>query len=133
MRYASSVVRSWMLRMASSSWGRFVTWPLLRAGYKPAPRRSPPGRGRVLLVAAHLVMQRVAVDAEALGGVDVDPVAQDEHLLDQLALHALHHAVVQVALLGRHALDGRLHQLLDQPLHVAGPARAAHAGPGQLA
>ena len=42
------------------------------------------------------LVQRVAVDAEAFGGLDLHAVALAEHLLDHLALDAVDDLAVQV-------------------------------------
>ena len=41
-----------------------------------------------LLVLLQLLVQRVAVDAEAVGGFDLHALAEAEHMLDEFALEA---------------------------------------------
>ncbi len=57
-----------------------------------AGRRS----GLVEAELGELLVQRVAVDAQAGGRLDLDAVARLEHLLDQLALDPADDPVIQV-------------------------------------
>ena len=59
-------------------------------------------------------MQRVAVDTQAGGGLDLDAVAGLEHLLDQLALDLADDAVVQVVGVGPRGADALADELDGQ-------------------
>ena len=70
-------------------------------------------------------MQRVAVDAKAGGGLDLDAVASLEHLLDQLALNLADDAVVKVVGAGPRAADALADELDGQAAEVAAAAAMA--------
>ena len=73
-------------------------------------------------------MQRVAVDAKAGGGLDLDAVAGLEHLLDQLALNLADDAVVKVVGAGPRAADALADKLDGQAAEVAAAAMADRPG-----
>src|SRR5262245_16793196 len=100
----------------SPSEPRATPWAMLSQPFglktEPNPHHSPPTSlrlfyrwlqvaefGRVLLaVVFQLLVQRVAVDADPVRGLHADAVGQAHHLLDQLALHRIHDALLQAAL-----------------------------------
>jgi len=75
-------------------------------------------------------VQRVAVDAKAGGGLDLDAVASLEHLLDQLTLNLADNAVVKIVGTGPRAADALADKLDGQAAEVAAAAMADRPGRG---
>src|SRR5438552_5516457 len=73
-----------------------------------------PGHLALRGILAELLVQRVAVDAEARRRLDLHLIAHLQDLLDQLALDAADEFLVERALLRRHALNAGPDQVLDQ-------------------
>src|SRR6266478_5244366 len=99
--------------------------PLPGAGVAAAGRRGCASflgwpRPRLRLgVVAHLLVQRVAIDAEAGGGFYLHVVTLLQDLLDQFAFDAADELVVELAFVGRDGLDAGADQLLDERGRVA--------------
>src|SRR5271166_3303904 len=88
------------------------------------------GGGFVDAILGKLLVQRVAVDAKAGGGLDLDAVASLEHLLDQLALNLADNAVVKIVGAGPRAADALADKLDGQAAEVAAAAMADRPGRG---
>src|SRR5579871_1556067 len=74
---------------------------------------------------AQLLVQGIAIDAEAGGGLNLDVVAQLHDLLDQLAFNSSDQAFVQVPLFRGQTLNADADQMLNQAQHISrsGPGR----------
>ena len=92
-----------------------------------------PRVGLVDAVLGELLVQGVAVDAEAGGGLDLDAVAGLEDLLDQLALDLADDPVVQVVGVRAGGADALADQLGGQGGEVAAAAAADRPGGGLAA
>src|SRR3954447_19826159 len=89
------------------------------------PLRSAGGAGLVDAVLGELLVQGVAVDAQAGGGLDLDAVAALEDLLDQLALDLADDPVVQVVGGRARGADALADELDGQGSEVGGTAAVA--------
>ena len=120
-----------MLAHSSSGQGRRVSTGIAVAVCRCGPPSA--GAGLVDAVLGELLVQGVAVDAQAGGGLDLDAVAGLEDLLDQLALDLADDPVVQVVGGRAGGADALADQLDGQGAEVGAAAAMADRPGGRLA
>ena len=126
----SLVVREWLA--GASAGGTVFAW-VSDTSVAVARRAAGAGSRFIDAVLGELLVQGVAIDAQACGGLDLDAVARLEDLLDQLALDLAHDAVVQVAGIRAGAADALANQLDGQAAEVGSATAMANRPGGCLA
>src|SRR6266849_10745876 len=67
---------------------------------------------------AELFMQRIAVDAQASGGFDLQVIADLHYLLDQFSFHAADQPIVKPAFILGKAVNADTDQMLNERLEI---------------